>query len=37
MLSRFDNIMLGLLNGQDTDAIYLDFAKAFDNVYHQLK
>ena len=30
MLSHFDDIMLGLLNGHDTDAIYLDFAKAFD-------
>ena len=27
MLSHFDDIMLGLLNGHDTDAIYLDFAE----------
>ena len=32
MLSHFDDIMLGLLNGHDTFAIYLDFAKAFDKV-----
>ena len=36
MLGHFDNIMLGLLNGHDTDAIYLDFAKAFDKVDHKL-
>ena len=36
MLSHFDDIMLGLLNGHGTDAIYLDFAKAFDKVDHKL-
>ena len=36
MLSHFDAIMLGLLNGHDTDAIYLDFTKAFDKVDHKL-
>ena len=34
--SHFDDIMLGLLNGHDTDAIFLDFAKAFDKVDHKL-
>ena len=28
--------MRGLINGADTDAIYLDYAKAFDKVDHQL-
>ena len=36
MLSHFDDMILGLLNGHDTDAIYLDFAKAFDKVDHKL-
>lgn len=36
MLSHFDDIMLGLTNNNDTDAIYLDYAKAFDKVDHQL-
>ena len=36
MLSHFDDIiMIGLINGHDTDAIYLDFAKAFDKVDHK--
>ena len=36
MLSHFDGIMLGLLEDKDTDSIYLDYAKAFDKVDHDL-
>ena len=36
LLSHFDDIISNLCNGADTDAIYLDFAKAFDKVDHQL-
>ena len=36
LLSHVDDIVKGLINGADTDAIYLDFAKAFDKVDHQL-
>ena len=36
MLGHFDEIMLGLRNGVDTDSIYLDYAKAFDKVDHNL-
>ena len=36
LLSHFEDIMFGLTQGADTDAIYLDFAKAFDKVDHQL-
>ena len=36
LLSHFEDIMLGLTQGADTDAIYLDFAKAFDKVDHKL-
>ena len=36
LLSHFDDIFSNLCNGADTDAIYLDFAKAFDKVDHQL-
>ena len=36
LLSHFDDIHEGLLAGADTDAIYLDYAKAFDKVDHQL-
>ena len=36
MLSHFDDIMEGLTNNFDTDAIYLDYAKAFDKVDHQI-
>ena len=36
MLSHFDDIMEGLTYGKDTDAIYLDYAKAFDKVDHRL-
>ena len=36
LLSHFDDIYKGLLTGADTDAIYLDYAKAFDKSDHQL-
>ena len=36
MLSHFDDVCLGLTNNFDTDAIYLDYAKAFDKVDHRL-
>ena len=36
LLSHFDDIYKGLLAGADTDAIYVDYAKAFDKVDHQL-
>ena len=36
LLSHVDDIVKGLINGADTDAIYLDFAKAFDKVDHRL-
>ena len=36
MLSHFDDVFLGLTNNADTDAIYLDYAKAFDKVDHKL-
>ena len=36
MLSHFDEIMVGLTLGKDSDAIYLDYAKAFDKVDHRL-
>jgi hypothetical protein len=36
LLSHFDDIFLGLSKGADTDAIYLDYAKAFDKVDHRL-
>ena len=36
LLSHFDDVMVGLTNGADTDAIYLDYAKAFDKVDHRL-
>ena len=36
LLSHIDDVMRGLINGADTDAIYLDYAKAFDKVDHQL-
>ena len=32
MLDHFDSIFEGLTHGNDTDSIYLDFAKAFDKV-----
>jgi len=36
MLDHFDDIMQGLTNNKDTDAIYLDYAKAFDKVDHRM-
>ena len=36
LLSYCDDIMKGVLSGSDTDAIYLDFANAFDKVDHRL-
>ena len=36
LLAHFDDILCNSLEGADTDAIYLDFAKAFDKVDHQL-
>ena len=36
LLEHFDGIFSGLLQGEDTDTIYLDYAKAFDKVDHQL-
>ena len=36
MLDHFDEIMSGLTDNADTDAIYLDYAKAFDKVDHRL-
>ena len=36
MLSHFDDVLSGLTNNLDTDAIYLDYAKAFDKVDHNL-
>jgi hypothetical protein len=36
MLDHFDDIMQGLTNDKDTDAIYLDYAKAFDKVDHRM-
>ena len=36
LLSHVDDIVQGLTNSVDVDAIYLDFAKAFDKVDHRL-
>ena len=36
LLSHVNDIVQGLSSGVDTDAIYLDFAEAFDKVDHQL-
>ena len=36
LLTHFDDIYDGLPADADTDAIYLDYAKAFDKVDHQL-
>ena len=36
LLHHFDDIIEALSNGDDMDAIYLDYAKAFDKVDHQL-
>lgn len=34
LLAHHNNVIEGLINGQDVDVIYLDFAKAFDKVHH---
>ena len=36
LLSHVDNILENYTNGIETDVIYLDFAKAFDKVDHQI-
>ena len=36
LLNHVDNILQNFLRGNDTDAIYLDYAKAFDKVDHSL-
>ena len=36
LLSHFNDVLLGLLQADDTDSIYLDYAKAFDIVDHNL-
>ena len=36
LLSHFDDILQNLLQNIDTDSIYLDYAKAFDKVDHDL-
>ena len=36
LLHHFDDILESMTNGVDTDAIYLDYAKAFDKVDHRL-
>jgi hypothetical protein len=36
LLNHFNMIYEGLVDGKDTDTIYLDYAKAFDRVDHEL-
>ena len=36
LIPHIEHIMLNLLENSDTDVIYLDFAKAFDKVDHQI-
>ena len=36
LLKHFDKILNNYLNNSETDVIYLDYAKAFDNVDHQI-
>ena len=36
LLHHFDEILQNFLNGDETDCIYLDYAKAFDKVDHSL-
>ena len=36
LLMHFDQVFDGILQGQGTDTIFLDYAKAFDKVDHQL-
>ena len=35
VVKHFDDIINALMNGEDADSIYLDFAKAFDKVDHK--
>ena len=36
LLGHFDDVFSGIISGSDVDAIYLDYAKAFDKVDHRL-
>ena len=36
LLIHFDQVFSGVLHGEDTDTLFLDYAKAFDKVDHQL-
>ena len=36
LLKQYDDILLNLLNQSESDVIYLDFAKAFDKVDHEI-
>ena len=36
ILAHYDDVYNGFLNNEDTDSIYLDYAKAFDKVDHRL-
>ena len=36
LLTHFDEVLNGMLGGASTDTIFLDYAKAFDKVDHQL-
>ena len=36
LLKHYDNILTNLLANEETDTIFLDFAKAFDKVDHQI-
>ena len=36
LLAHYDDLIQNALNGNDTDVIYLDFAKAFDKIDHKV-
>ena len=36
LLVHHENIYKNMINGKDTDVVYLDFAKAFDKVDHNI-
>ena len=36
LLTHFEKILSGIVEGDETDTIYLDYAKAFDKVDHQM-
>ena len=36
LLQHFDKILKNLINNNDTDAIYFEYAKAFDEVNHKI-